>query len=221
MKTERIFFAKNPWPKGHAVAKSRWSGRLDEGELWFDLHLESAEYDADDRRQDDGDEELDDAWKAKIVWNNYHHCTISSTKWDGEGFRVATRKRPLTFNALAKTPFRVDVGRKGEALQGDDPRAFDIYLLGHDSVANHTIRFSKRKGSTYTLAWDGRLALTYAGSTTLKHRFFASARVDFEGFAAPKGMKPPEARELFEPLVTDPDAWTTTRRAGSVVFVRA
>lgn len=71
----RIFFTDNPWPAGHAVENLVWDGRLEpDGTLWFDLHLETADYDADDREEPDDQEEEDEedegAWTSKTVWTN-------------------------------------------------------------------------------------------------------------------------------------------------------
>ncbi len=57
----RIWFANNPWPKGHALTHATWSGRLDpSGRLVFDLDLQSASYDADDRRTSDANVDDED-----------------------------------------------------------------------------------------------------------------------------------------------------------------
>lgn len=225
---DRIVFAKNPWPKGHAIKELRWSGRIEpegaERGLWFDLHLQTEAYDAADRKKrgrgKDGDEEeeLDDDWKSKVVWNNYGRCTLSSTQWDGDGFRVATEKKPLDFSKLAKTPFRVDFNRKN--IGEDGPHAFGLYLLGHDSVANHVIHFARRRGpAAYSLVWEGRIALSYAGRTKLEHRFsVTAAEVRFDGFYAPKGTSTKGALELLEPFVTDVSKYTARRRAGRVLL---
>ncbi|MEV4137156.1 hypothetical protein AB0J72_33910 [Dactylosporangium sp. NPDC049742] len=43
--------------------------------------------------------------------------------------------------------------------------AFGIYLLGHDAVGDHRIRFGERQGRTaFALDWEGRIALRYADS---------------------------------------------------------
>lgn len=109
-------------------------------------HLKTAEYSEGDKsRDDDEEEDLDDDWRAKVVWNNYHRCSLSSVKWPGEatGVRVGTERRPLDFAALSKKPLRAD----RVPAKGDGKPAFHIYLLGHDAVADHTIAFTKKRGA--------------------------------------------------------------------------
>src|SRR5262245_60127702 len=75
----RIVFLGSPWPNGHAIARFRWTGWIvpDSG-LWFDLHLESADYDAKDPEGTEEPEEDDSLgnWESKIVWNNYGSCIL-------------------------------------------------------------------------------------------------------------------------------------------------
>src|SRR5438270_12064841 len=93
----KIVFAKNPWPKGHALKEVRWAGRIDpKTGVWFDLHMQTADYDANDKEdEEDEDEDVESDWDSKSVWNNYHRCTLSSLHWgQHSGFLVGTKKEP-------------------------------------------------------------------------------------------------------------------------------
>lgn len=207
----RIWFAKNPWPKGHAIRAATWSGRLDpERGLVFDLHVESASYYAEvDVESDDLDAE---SWDSPIVWGNYHSCSLSSTKWQHRGFVVGTPKKPLAWSKLSGHTFRVDPARSelppGEPLG----RSFGIYLLGHDAVADHRITFTRARAA-WSIDWTAKIALAYVGRTELEHRMRAELRgLAFRGFQIPKGMHARVAAEAFAPLVTDPKAWSIEKR---------
>lgn len=217
----RIWFAKNPWPKGHAIKAATWSGRLDpERGLVFDLHLESADYYAEvDVESDDLDAP---SWDAPAVWGNYHSCSLSSTMWQHRGFVVGTSKKPLAWSALSDHTFRVDPA-KSELPEGMRlvherlAQAFGIYLLGHDAVADHRITFTRAKAA-WSLDWTAKIALAYVGHTALRHRMRAEIRgLAFRGFDIPKGMTAKDAEALFATLVTDPKRWTIEKRR----FVRA
>jgi hypothetical protein len=83
---DRIVFAGNPWPEGHAIARFEWTADIRDGQVWFGFHLESANYYAEREGDDLGDEATD--WQAPIVWDNYHRARISSTYWHRGGFVV-------------------------------------------------------------------------------------------------------------------------------------
>jgi hypothetical protein len=45
----KIYFIDNPYPEGHAIENFSWSGRIDEyGMIWFDFHLKTENYYAND-----------------------------------------------------------------------------------------------------------------------------------------------------------------------------
>lgn len=213
----RIWFAKNPWPKGHAIVRAVWSGRLEpSGELIFDFDIKSADYDADDKPDADEEDELDDDWKAKIVWTNYGGVSLSSTKWGHAGIWVGSAKKPLAWRKLDGSTIRAD--RATDTLpHEDESAALGIYLLGHDGVADHALRFT-RTGKTWSIDWKAKIALAYTGNLELEHRMKLELRgIAFDGFAIPKGMSPKAARALFDASVTDPAEWTIAKRR----FVRA
>lgn len=171
----RIKFFGNPWPTGHAVEEAKWTAELGPDGLRFHLHVVSAAYDAEDDRED-----LDEdrpAWRSRIVWTNYDACKLSSTKWGDDGFLVATPGKPIDLERLAGKTFRVDP-MAGDEIPDDfelDDLKFKIYLLGHDSVCDHRIRFVKRRGPrSYDIRWRARIALTYTGATALAHRLEAT-----------------------------------------------
>lgn len=216
---ERMYFPGNPWPAGHRVKKLVWSGRLEETGVWFDLDLETGDYDEGDRDDDDEEEELDDDWKAKIVWMNYHACHL-----DGR-FLAGTADEKLDLARLPEREFRIDpMPAKGASAAGLDPEedlAFQVYLLGHDTVADHRIRFPLREdASTFWLSWRGRIALTYAGHDDFEHRFeLPLRRVKFGGIELPARMREPAARELLGRFVKQPDALKLGRARGKRCFI--
>lgn len=220
----RIWFANNPWPKGHALTHATWSGRLDpSGRLVFDLDLQSASYDADDRRTsdanvDDEDEDAPSDWKARGVWTNYGRCSLSSTKWGHRGIEVGSPGKPFAWTKLSGATLRADRATKTlPSFEGDAKPAFHIYLLGHDAVADHALRFARR-GATWSIDWTAKIALAYIGHTALAHRLRAELRgLSFGGFALPPKLSPKAARALFDAAVTDPAKWTIAKRR----FVRA
>lgn len=79
----------------------------------------------------------------------------------GDPFRLAdARPQRLTADPLP-------------ILDLDAPPAFHVYLLGHDSVADHDIVFTRQQTGGHTIDWNGRIALTYAGEEEFSHRFRA------------------------------------------------
>ena len=76
------------------------------------MHLETAGYDEEDLdEEDEEDEEEDedeDDWHAKIVWNNFHSCTLSSEEWDFKGFRVGSDEAPFNLDTLNGKKFAID-----------------------------------------------------------------------------------------------------------------
>lgn len=194
----RIFFPGNPWPEGHALVRLLWTGRIEADGLYFDLDLESADYDAaddededEDEDEEDEDEDAEDAWTSVGVWTNYQSCCLSSTKWEHtRGFRVATADVQLDWRKLPDRLFEVDMEK---AVDDEEGRAFHLYLLGHDTALRHRIQFREPKGAKHRLRWAARVALTYVGSADLVHELKVDADVTFEGFRAAKGLENPRA----------------------------
>jgi hypothetical protein len=217
----RIRFPGNPWPKGHGLTKVEWSAVLAPDGLWFHLHLESEDYNKDDDREDEDEAATD--WQSRGAWNNYHACTLSSTKWAAErttggsapgGFLVARPGRPIDLDKLEGKTFRVDP-IKGDSIPDDvdlEDLTFGIYLLGHDSVCDHGISFVRRRARrTYDVRWRARVALTYAGSYDLDHSLEATlprARLDSISLC---GLDGRTALEILPSVITRPRDWKLQR----------
>ena len=179
MERNRIFFKGNPYPKGHLIKKFVWCAHLETGNedkedgLYFDFHLETDNYHAEDGLNKDNSEEPESDWVAKIAWENFHRCTISSTEWHFGGFKVADEKNKINLQKLAGKVFLADTPPID--MEGDyENRAFHIYLLGHDACADHHINFKeKNNDGSYNLEWAGKIALAYIGDHDLKYEFEA------------------------------------------------
>ncbi|MFT6983266.1 MAG: hypothetical protein ACJAUD_002038 [Crocinitomicaceae bacterium] len=103
-----IFFLDNPYPNGHKLKDFRWSIRLvPEKGLWFNLHLETEDYYAEDD-PDDEDDDTESSWKAKIVWGNYHNCIMSSNYWHAVGFLGGGKKNKFDFRIGNQNRFHLD-----------------------------------------------------------------------------------------------------------------
>lgn len=196
----RMWFPGNPWPAGHAIEEVTWAGVLTADGLRFELRIQSADYYADDPEDQDEDEhEPESDWLAKIVWGNYHACHIEG------GFPLASApdlERPLAFDRLDP-----------EIPEDFDDAYFATYLLGHDSVADHNLRFSP-VAEGHQLHWDGKIALTYGGDEDLRYRFWAEVpRVRFEGFKV-TGVPEARALEWLAAAVPNPDAYEVRREGG-------
>jgi len=230
--TDRIVFPGNPWPTGHKIDELTWTGRLEPTTgLWFDLHLLSADYDADERNGGAVDLAGDSAddWTSRIVWTDYQSCILSSTKWGHAGFLVGTESVPLALAGLATREFLVDkdhaypdaAGTKGPNCDDHD-YAFGIYLLGHDSVAEHRIRFPYRHGgNAFGLDWRGKIALTYTDlNAPYRYGFHATAdRVELRHISVARALGSDEALTLLSRVLAEADDFTLTERGDERQFV--
>lgn len=200
----RIYFLDNPYPNGHRISKFIWSGRIDENQvIWFDFHLETDDYYAEDENNDDTEEPESD-WKAKVVWGNYHSCKISSTYWgeENKGIRINNNSEKLNFDNCIKNELTVDKIPLDADYDYED-LAFNIYLLGHDSCANHKIIF-KENVNSYGIEWTGKIALTYGGDYNFSYDFIAHIHnVKFDGFYYPKTWTLEKAKEIFHKNIED------------------
>lgn len=94
----RITFTNNPYPDGHRINTFLWSGRIDPDRgLVFDFHLITEDYYAEDGNTDEEPDNLPD-WQSKIVWHNYHKCTLSSKAWGSDGIVVASAGNKFDFD---------------------------------------------------------------------------------------------------------------------------
>lgn len=169
MKPDRMYFKDNPWPEGHPIKTFNWTARVVDGEVWFDFHLETANYYAERDIEEDDDFEYESDWKAPAVWGNFHSCTLSSTDWHEGGIRVCKVKdySPEFLDGL-----ELAVDMHPENMKDWDEAAFHIYLLGHDAVARHKIQFIRKdKSRKFTIVWSGQIALAYAGDYEYRHSF--------------------------------------------------
>lgn len=171
MKESRIIFPGNPWPLGHRVSKFDWTAEVTDGDLWFFFHLETEAYDSESEGCPGSESGPDADWKSPITWGNFHSCTISATKWGEEAGFLVGRKSKFNLNRLSGREFHVDP----LPLQADDDsKAFHIYMLGHDDVADHRIKFFRdEKTGLFDIHWQGKIALSYLGDYEFRYGFEA------------------------------------------------
>ncbi len=209
----RIRFPGNPWPDGHPVAAFTLGAALDARHgVGLLLHLESAPYDAEGPGVEiDGDAD----WTSPDVWANYGEATLSNTHWGYLNEQLVRLPTPFDPGDLPGRTFALD---PVEALArdwspGDQP--FQIYLLGHDAVAEHQIAFAAGSApGLFDITWSGRITLLYAGQEDFKHGFtarlhdapFSHVELDTDAdIAAPR--REAAARALLRKFVARPDAW--------------
>ena len=208
----RIDFKNNPYPNGHKIIEFVWSGHLDEtGQIWFDFHLKTEDYYVDDpmSEAEPTEEELDAKdWDSKIVWGNYHACTMSSTFWGSNGILIDTSKAKLNFVNWPNTRLTADTLPPDLIMPANkewDDMALNIYLLGHDACANHQIDIAQN-GALFDIAWTGKIALAYAGEDEFKYDFSANINdVKFAGFDYPQTFSHALAREHFAKIIANLD----------------
>ena len=168
--TGTIRFVGSPYPDGHAIRVFKWYAALYPNEsVSFQLHLETEPYNKSKAVSTNSSVD----WTSPVVWNNYRACTISSIKWDQQGFRVADSIEALEKLHLDGKTFRVDSNPAAVAKMEDDEFAFGIYLLGHDSCADHTITFHKNPNESFDIDWTGKIALSYSGQNEFDYEFEA------------------------------------------------
>jgi len=172
MKNDRIYFENNPWPEGHPIKAFDWSAKVKDGYVWFDFHLESADYYSERDIEDDEDTEYGSDWAAPIVWGNYHSCTLSTNYWHEGGFKVC---KASDYSPEFLDGYEVLVDMHPERIQEWDDLAFHIYLLGHDAAACHKIKFNRDQLSgKFSIIWHGRIAQAYIGDYEFRHDFNAN-----------------------------------------------
>ncbi|MFJ1312089.1 hypothetical protein [Agrobacterium sp. P15N1-A] len=68
-----------------------------------------------------------------------------------------------------------------ETITDRNDFAFQIYLLGHDTVAEHKIKFDRISSSNcFKITWFGKIARTCVGDHEFKHNFsFMVTSADF------------------------------------------
>jgi len=200
----RIFFKNNPYPNGHKIEEFVWSGRLEKDRgLIFDFHLKTENYYAEDNSESEDEEINDSAWDSKIVWGNYHACIMSSSYWgDNGGVVVGSEKSKMDFNELVGKNLIID---PLPDANGHSEFAFHIYLLGHDSCANHNISFIRQYNkSTFDIEWKGNIALTYVGDYEFKHSFEATIKeAKFEGIQLDEKLSQKANEKLLKSCISE------------------
>lgn len=204
--TQTITFIDSAYPEPHNLRELVWSGRLDDqGKLWFDLHLISEDYYANESDNLEDEETEDDEytslayWQSKDLWNNYHKCILSSTYWsDEQGFIVGDVNHPFDFTMLNGKTFHLD----SEPFLENEACAFSIYLAGHDACTNHKILFNQQSDGKFHILWQGNIALFYSGFTEFIHQFKADLTdVNFDGFYFPKDWSLDKATAEFQKIL--------------------
>ncbi|MER7280154.1 hypothetical protein ABT369_37525 [Dactylosporangium sp. NPDC000244] len=84
----------------------------------------------------------------------------------------------------------------------DAPPAFHVYLLGHDSVADHAVTFTGDGSGRHRIDWTGRVALTYSGDEEFRYEFRAEIHeAALAHIALPDGMSGEEGRRHLAHLL--------------------
>lgn len=196
-KESRIYFLENPYPNGHKLKEFKWSIRLIPAKgLWFDLHLETEKYYAEDESEDETEPESD--WKAKIVWGNYHSCRMSSNYWHDGGFLGGSENKKFDFSKGNQNHFRVDPLPRPQHFDINEDRPFFTYLLGHDDCADHKITFQREGEDTCRIVWEGKIALSYSGDYDFKYRFSTEiTEVEIPPIICPASLSDTEIKDLL------------------------
>ena len=216
----RIVFPGNPWPRGHEIKDFVWSGRLvPESGIWFDFHLVSADYHAEDDPDADDEEEPDDLsdWESKSAWCNFWSCRLSSTYWAEEtegadtGVLIGTRSAPLDLRSPLR--FRCDTEPHDP---NDWPRPFAIYLQGHDAVGHHEFSIEPVVASdAFGIEWKARVASIYGGADEYEHELIATIpRAVFSGIWIPEGIGESEALAVASPYLAHPEGFRIEQASG-------
>ena len=164
MSLGRIFFPGNPWPEGHPIRSFKWTVERRRAEVWCHVRLRSDYYNAE-RDVADEDPATPD-WASSLAWCNYNRCDLSSAN---AGFLLCAVDR-----------YTVE-GMDGLTLQLAplpvatlDDLSFQIYLLGHDAVADHSLHFTRVPDTMrFNIRWTGKVARTYVGEEDFRYAFSA------------------------------------------------
>lgn len=155
MQADRIYFKDNPWPQGHAIKQFTWSAKELAGDIWFEFYLKTVGYNADHNVDDVKDYEHPSDWVTPGTWRNYGWAKITPNS----GFRVCSKAQ---YNIDFVDGLALEVDPNPEDFEDFSDYAFGIYLLGHDTVAKHHIKFERIGQSTqFKILWTGAIALTY------------------------------------------------------------
>lgn len=167
----RIYFPGNPWREGHPIREFYWDAEIRDY-VWFQFHLKSEEYYLERDIKFDKNIEYESNWNSPIAWDNFNFCRISSIfGFDRGGFPVCPVKE---YNIDYLDGLKIRVDPPPFDFENTEDLAFRAYVLGNDSVADHTIKFLKRKDSDhFDIMWKGKLALEDNGNYDYKYQFKA------------------------------------------------
>jgi hypothetical protein len=166
-----------PYPNGHSIEVFRCFATEElDGSCNLQLRLVTEDYARSVPVA--GNEDSD--WTSTTVWENYVHCILSSVDWGNPGLKIADSTKDFNTDVLVHQTFRADTLTSSE--DDIESHAFGIYLLGHDSCANHTINFTRNDDGSFNIAWSGNIALSYAGNNEYAYSFEAHIKnAEFEG----------------------------------------
>lgn len=109
---------------------------------------------------------------------------------------------------MESATYKVDNLPLSKKQEEEDKMTFNIYLLGHDSCANHTISFERTSTPNFSMDWNGLIALTYGEFETFDHQFNATITdATFEGFHYPQSWTLEEATLRFKKVLLDFDSF--------------
>ena len=169
LENDRIYFKGSPWPEGHRIEKFQWTTEVKGDDVWLNFHLETADYDSERNIPIEETVAETSDWEAPIVWCNYHKCTISSNHWHEGGFKLCQLHE---YHAEYLDGLELAIDSDVSKINDLDALAFHIYLLGHDAVAKHRIKFIRQAHSDlFTILWRGKIALIYSGENTFDKTF--------------------------------------------------
>ena len=131
---------------------------------------------------------------------------LSSEEWAYKGFLVGSEKTPFGLEVLNGKEYDIDfLSEEEQEDWNPELTAFDIYLLGHNATAFHTIKFTKVENQTYQINWKGKRALAYAGGYEFWYDFHTLiSSTSFTGITIPDELTDLKAQELLERLVSKP-----------------
>ncbi len=235
----RIWFEGNPWPSGHPIKSAELFIELSEGEdqswppergAYLGLNIKSHDYYSEmtkDEREKaykeeavilDNNESIAD-WNSYIVWKNYHRCRIESSN-----AQIGTSSQKLDLRNFERCTMAFETGRKSVADQENALNAFTCYILGHDSVSDHEIKFSTCNSNTGSvdIAWTGAVALSYLGELDFDYRFRAELKnVPFLGMKGPRYQELRETSRSFFGLFRKSDYYDLRQDKEEVARERA
>ena len=159
-----------------------------------------------------GDGGDDNGWQSTGVRDNDHRCNIEAAN----GFHIDTRKQPLSMKSLAGRSFKVDT----KPREWDDV-AFDIYLVGDDSIAQHVVTFTSRKpDGRFAIDWKGKACLSYVGATEYKHRFHTHIfATKYESIRIPDQLTHQQAKNFLIEFVSDVSDFRLVKKAKLRAFL--